>query len=63
MIDHCSVRLSHDYAVELWSWNVQCNSCVYKKKKIRDEMKVICIDLQNNVVDPFYEEENFWFVQ
>ncbi len=40
MIDHCSVRLSHDYAVELWSWAVQCNSCVYKWEEKRwNEMK------------------------
>jgi hypothetical protein len=32
-------------------------------RKRRDEMKVICIDLQSNVLDLFYEEENFWFVQ
>jgi hypothetical protein len=32
-------------------------------KKRWNEMKVICIDLQYNVLDLFYEEENFWFVQ
>ncbi len=61
MIDHYSVRLSHDCAVLLWSWSVQCNSCFYKRESENVNMKVRFIDLLSNVMDLFYEEENFWF--